>query len=68
MSIADAATTGYINETVYLYDSTSTSGQPYKALTETPGFENLVTVYDGFGIRLEENATLGDKLRIPLVK
>lgn len=68
MNITEAAAAGYMNDIAYVHDKSSTTGQPYKALTLVPGFENLVRESDGFWIRLEENATAEDKLRIPLVK
>lgn len=70
ISLDTAETTfNYMDSTAYIYDSSSTSGQPYTAVTTTPGVGSK-TVPDnkGFWIKILAGAKFGDKLLIPLEK
>ena len=44
----------YINTTAFVYDNTSITSQPYRAITQsTPGFPNTMEAYQGFWIQVE---------------
>jgi hypothetical protein len=69
ISLDSAETSNYMDSTAYIYDSASTSGQPYTAVTTTPGVgSKTVPVNKGFWIKILANAQSGDKLLIPLEK
>ena len=68
-TLTNANTKGYMNSTAYIYDSSITSGQPYTAVTSTPGVgTTTIPVNQGFWIKMLEDAATGDKLLIPLEK
>ena len=48
-----------VNNIAYVYNPSSTSGQPYDAVSAagTPGFLTTIKPYQGFFIRLEQNVT-----------
>jgi hypothetical protein len=69
ISLGSAKTSNYMESTAYIYDSSSTSGQPYTAVTSTPGVgSKTIPVNKGFWIKILESAAAGDKLLIPLEK
>lgn len=69
ISLDTAKTSNYMENTAYIYDSSITSGQPYTAITSTPGVgSKTIPVNKGFWIKMLENAAVGDKLLIPLEK
>lgn len=69
ISLSDADTLGLMNSTAYVYDSSSTSGQPYTAVTGTPGVgTKTIPVNEGFWIKILNNTLMGNKLLIPLEK
>ena len=60
-----------VEATAYVYDSTSSSGQPYNAIAHTPGFPNQIEAYQGFWIRLNpvfDTTSSNVKLRPPFKK
>jgi hypothetical protein len=69
ISLSTAETSNYMDSTAYMYDSSSTTGQPYTAVTSTPGVgSKTVPVNKGLWIKMLANAQSGDKLLIPLEK
>ncbi len=69
ISLSEAETLGLMDSTAYVYDSSSTSGQPYTAVTVTPGVgTKTISVNQGFWIKILNNALIGNKLLIPLEK
>lgn len=69
ISLSEAETLGLMDSTAYVYDSSSTSGQPYTAVTVTPGVgTKTISVNEGFWIKILNNALIGNKLLIPLEK
>ena len=67
----DQVATSY-NTTAYVYDISSQTGQPYRAITAngTPGFNSEIAAYQGFWIK-EESTSLDNqsfKLAIPFEK
>ena len=69
ISLSVAKTSNYMESTAYIYDSSVASGQPYTAVTATPGVgTNTVPENTGFWIKILEGAVAGDKLLIPLEK
>lgn len=69
ISLSVAKTSNYMESTAYLYDSSVVSGQPYAAVTATPGVGiKTIPVNAGFWIKILQNAQSGDKLLIPLEK
>ncbi|MGB5965832.1 MAG: hypothetical protein WBG65_09930 [Sulfurimonadaceae bacterium] len=69
ISLATAKTSSYMESTAYTYDSSITTGQPYTAVTDTPGVgSKTIDVNEGFWIKMLVNAQPGDKLLIPYQK
>ena len=61
---------GYYNNTGYVYDISSSTGQPYRAVTATPGFDGEIKPYQAFWIKQEdkgENISVLE-LAIPIEK
>ena len=64
---------GIIETVAYVYDPTSTSGQPYSPIAYTPGIPNQIKAYQGFWIKMNPHNTIdfpagSIKLRLPFEK
>ena len=70
--IDDPTAAPYIEDIAYVYDPAG-GGNPYRAITTTPGFGSQIQPYQGFWIRLESQAALdgannGGTLILPLTE
>jgi len=59
---------GVVDSTAYAYDATSTTGQPYRAITATPGFDGEIAPYQAVWIKQNIQSASAITINLPFEK